>query len=236
MKRAKNNKIEIFAVSALVLFLLFTFVAKADYSFRQRIADVAGKVLGDALVGILVDDEEKLGGFTDMYLPHTCINDVCTYHLSGTCPAASTTLLSFKNPSPATATLTYFRLDIDGVATSTAKFYVGTSSTSYIASTNTTFDTALAAKVIDGATYATNTQALYIMGMGDGDMGGSASSTGTGGEDMVIMGPSEYIVGIATSTGGTNELIDWTSNRFLNKGFIGNTETFDCEWTAIITE
>jgi len=124
---------------------------------------------------------------------YQCVGGVCTYYKVGVCNSATTTIFAVRNPFNATSTATVLAIEGVGNATTTT-FEVGTS----------TKATGLAAADVSGtlivnASVATTSGFYTASGIQSG-ASGSYLSPGTGSARSVVLGPTQYIAGFATTT------------------------------------
>lgn len=119
-----NKKAGIVIIVAITLLVFTTTVVKAEYNIWDRLADIAGRVLGERLVEKVGDVEFNLGGFSGPKIQgdSICIADICDYYQSFRMRTATNTVCSLKSPVGATTTLIY----------ADANWNIGTTTKSYI--------------------------------------------------------------------------------------------------------
>ena len=138
------------------------------------------------------------GGWT----PTTAVAETATV---GSCSTATSTIFAIQNPYAATSTVTFF--NISGLVAQTSDIIVGTSTVPGGMTATSTLNVTGIGGLLGMAAVATGnfyTVAGLKVGPGTGyttsGNGGYASNAG------VVVGPKEYLVGLATSTavtGGT---------------------------------
>jgi len=227
MKLDNKMKAGIGITLAIALFLAVSVAvspANASLSLWDRIANVAGNILGNKLADKVEDiSVEEFGAVSspDFYADYLWNNGFETKFITGNCQKGTTTLLSVKNPFTATSTVDLFIFDITTIATSSAHFKFGTSTTAYL-------DTGVVinSDALLSIEVATTTDGYFVAGM-TGTAGIDAADAGS--LSRMFIAPNQYVLGIATSSATyNNETGDWDTE---NRAFTEETSiSFQCEY------
>ena len=150
--------------------------------------------------------------------------------LSGSLANATTTVVSQKNPTGATSTL-LARVVWSHTGTSTHGFTLGTSTTGFIDQADATFHNK---SIVKFAVLSTSTKSCVISGVGQQAVGTLCASAGGDSPPLSIIGPTEYVVGLATSSvlAGND---GWTTSVEAGgaraNGIIGNNNAYAGTYT-----
>ena len=229
-KKVKKNNLGIIVTSiavALILVVGFASISNASGSLQDKIAEVAGNVLGERLAAIIGIDSPILGGSTaddwdvggaltvtgNTTLSGSTIslNGLQTIVSSGSFTSASTTPISIANLFGTTTTVTFSAFDITGGPTGTLDFTISTSSSPYADGVSSD------GKFLDSVEVITSTPRYFVTGC---DASKCEFSAGTASVVNVNLGPNEHIVGTVT-----------LRNTEQNEAFIATTST----WAGIYT-
>jgi hypothetical protein len=125
---------------------------------------------------------------------------VYDYRVKGSCNTASSTILAIANPWQATSTLVHFSI-LGTMGATTTDLVVATSTIASPAYTTTTATSSLGENIL-GAQIAANAQFFSVAGVSLGAGTGYTNPTLNGfvSNRAVGIGPSEYVIGFATST------------------------------------
>lgn len=123
------------------------------------------------------------------------LNTFTSYVSTGSFADATTTIFAVQNPYGATTTVDFAELFVTGASTSTIAISVATSTSQYPSSVSV-------GSLINSAALATSTLGYIVNGVTAGSTG--FVSAGTAAQNRIIVGPTDYIVGLVTGsiTGG----------------------------------
>ncbi len=188
------TKLTYFTIGALVIAVAI--IGIIGYSVRKPV------------VNVNIPEQQELGavpGFGDTI----CFGGVCEKYITRECVNSTSTPISLKNPISATSTVHLSYFWERGSATSTHEWWMGTSTISSIASTT---DEKGIASIISGGKVATTTKGSIVSGVRTA--GGGSVDPGSASQYEIVLGPTEWIVGFASSTDGQEadwkNVKDWT--------------------------
>ncbi len=156
----------------------------------------------DVLKGTLLIISSLLLGVGIAYADRVPVNASVGLITSGNCNTASSTLFAVQSPSGATSTASIIR--VSGTGTTTAMdILIGTSTSPYM---STGFSTStLSENVLGVSAIASGAQFYSVAGQTIGP--GTGYNSASGGpyvtRAQVVVGPTEYLKGISTSTAPT---------------------------------
>lgn len=151
---------------------------------------------------------KNLGSLTgpNINSPWLCVGGICTWHVVGSCSTASSTIFSNQNPWSATSTVSNFVI-YGQVSATTTDIMVGTSTSMSAPGNPVTATTSISAAFFGMSNLTGGSQFFSQAGVTVGPNGNYAKpNTGAypTSNASVVIGPSEYIIGFATSTNLTN--------------------------------
>lgn len=242
MKNDKLVKIgSVVLVLAVMIFFGVNYTAKAGTSFwgglQSKMAVLGIDKLFSNAPDLSIEDivDPTFGSVisSDSLQSPICVNDLCTYVYSGSFLNATNTLFAIQNPFPpvsfngtatttgATTTVAFFTINIDGPATTTMRFMMGTST---VASLDISSGSTQISESLISATLATSSTAFYSsITAGGYPTGGTDAGTTF---SSIQLGPTEYLVAYASST--NDAAGDY------NGGVVGNSNTFSGTYTIEI--
>jgi len=233
-----KNKIYIGVTVAVAIMLMFSFTAKAELSFWDKVAGLYTQLLYDDTKDEVIDqisDVPKLSAWPgDTLGEKMCFGELCKWYKSGACFTASTTLFSVKNPFNATSTVSLSSFQITESASSSIMMEVGTSTTATVGFA-TKYDSGV---LVDGVTIATSTNATIIGKDTLDALGSGELDPGTISVERIVIGPAEYVVGYASTTYACD---DENCDPGLNPDpagitGLGATSTMKCYYNLEFTE
>lgn len=206
---SKNLKIVVFAALVLLGGALGgwltggkTIIEKVKETSFQGISNLSNLALGSSFSGTLPDPGSIVQNGTAQYVS------------SGSCNDATTTLFAVANPFAATSTVDFTKIDITN-GTTTGLFYVGTTT----APTASSLAGGVSPSLVAGASIATSTLAYVVNGQKGS--GAEFPSAGASSLDRIVVGPSQYVIGV----------INPTATGADTSGVTGNSNTFSCSYS-----
>lgn len=180
-----------------IAFLVAFVVAVGGYFFPAVPKVVAGaistaaNITSSRFTQLTVDDGIFLDGVFSQGQGTNVAIDLQTDVTTGYCASATSTMFAVANPFNATSTATIYLEGYSNATTTT--FYVGTSTVAVGLSSSSVSPTLINQQFASGTVATT-----IVSGLTVGSYGQLTSGTGT--FSRIMVGPSDYIAGYATST------------------------------------
>lgn len=219
-----NKKIITLGLLVIVLALVVGYVAHKPSPVVRAIDVGTGTPSG--FDGISVAGGVRQGVPTSEYpvapAANTVVgNGLATLITSGSFADATTTIFAVSNPFSATSTVLCPVIQGQN-GTTTIDILVGTSTSS----SGLTKNSSVSATLLNITTIATSTKFFASSGVTVGP-GTGFNSAGSGTFQTIVVGPSEYLVGLATSSYAGSSAIGKQGITNTNNTFSG---TYTCEW------
>ncbi len=149
--------------------------------------------------------QDNLGGVDFSVTPCASFNGIESCYFTEGFNEASTTLFSIKNPWGATSTVDLLLME-GHTGSKSADFYVGTSTVSSIAvhGDTTTVDGKDISTSLVNATEVATSSPFYIVNGQNSVNGTGQVAAGAQSQRRIVVGPTEYVTGYASSTWTTN--------------------------------